>query len=315
MTDIQAFLNRLRKNARHWGKWARRRSIRCYRIYDRDIPEFPFAVDVYGERAHLQEYWRGGEADEQERSAWLAAIRKAAAEALQISLESVILKHRERQRGADQYRKTGSQGEDFIVEEAGHRFIVNLEAYLDTGLFLDHRNTRSLVAERAAGKRFLNLYCYTGSFTVYAAKGGAVASASVDLSNTYLDWARRNFALNGLDLKLHRIVRADAGQYLADAAGKGERFDLIVLDPPSFSNSKRMQGMLDVQRDHASLIAACMAILAPGGELFFSTNLRRFKPDQEALAQWRVEDISGRTIPEDFRNRRIHHCYRITRPS
>lgn len=313
MKDTAPFLNRLRRNFRHWGRWARRRGIQCYRVYDRDIPEFAFAVDVYGERAHLQEYWRGGEAGVPERDAWLAAIREAAAQALEIPAGRVAIKRRERQRGTDQYEKTGARGEDFAVEEGGHRFVVNLEAYLDTGLFLDHRITRALVAEQAAGKRFLNLFCYTGSFTVYAAGGGARESLSVDLSNTYLDWAKRNLQLNGLDPGRHRLLRADVTQFLADGSGRGESFDLIVLDPPSFSNSKRMRDLLDVQRDHPALIAGCMALLAPGGELFFSTNLRRFRPDPEAFSRWQVEDISARTVPEDFRNRRIHHCYRISR--
>lgn len=312
MKDTTAFLNRLRKNFRHWGKWARRRAIQCYRVYDRDIPEYPFAVDIYGARAHLQEYWREGEVEPGERAEWLTAIREAAAEALEISLEHIALKRRERQRGTDQYQKTGTRGNEIIVEEGGHRFIVNLEAYLDTGLFLDHRITRALVGERAAGKRFLNLFCYTGSFTVYAAGGGATDTLSLDLSNTYLDWARRNFKLNGLDAGRHRLLRADVTRFLAEALRKAERFDLIVLDPPSFSNSKRMQGVLDVQRDYPALIEGCMGLLEPGGELIFSTNLRRFRPDEQALSPWLVEDISARTVPEDFRNRRIHHCYRIS---
>ncbi|MBI2313781.1 MAG: class I SAM-dependent methyltransferase [Betaproteobacteria bacterium] len=313
MKDTAPFLNRLRKNFRHWGKWARKRGIQCYRLYDRDIPEFPLAVDLYGDRAHLQEYWRGGEADARDRGAWIAAIREAAAQALEMPASRMVIKRRERQRGTDQYEKTGARGEDFVVAEGGHRFVVNLEAYLDTGLFLDHRLTRAMVGERAAGRRFLNLFCYTGSFTVYAAAGGATESLSVDLSNTYLDWAKRNLQLNGLDPGRHRLLRADATPFLADASGRGERFDLIVLDPPSFSNSKRMRNLLDVQRDHPALIAGCMALLAPGGELFFSTNLRRFRPDADALSSWQVENISERTIPEDFRNRRIHHCYRVTR--
>ena len=324
--DIAAFANRLRKNARHWGKWARRRGISCYRVYDRDIPEFPLALDIYEDRAHLQEYFRGnrgsegsGEAGEGEgedeseaqRTGRLEMLRQIAAQALEMPLEAVHLKRRERQRGTAQYEKTGAAGEDFIANENHHRFILNLDAYLDTGLFLDHRNTRRRVQERAAGRRFLNLFCYTGSFSVYAAAGGAASSDSVDLSNTYLDWARRNFELNGLNPEKHRLVRADVPVFLEQALAQGKKYDLIVLDPPSFSNSKKMTGVLDVQRDHAVLINRCMKLLSEMGELIFSTNLKSFRLDSSIAARWRVEDISAATVPEDFRNKKIHRCWKI----
>ena len=321
--DIAAFANRLHKNARHWGKWARRRGISCYRVYDRDIPEFPLALDIYQDRAHLQEYFRANAGDgeegenasgvdaEAQRSGRLEMLRQVVAQALEMPLTAVHLKRRERQRGAAQYEKTGAAGEDFVANENNHRFILNLDAYLDTGLFLDHRNTRRRVQERAAGKRFLNLFCYTGSFTVYAAAGGASSSDSVDLSNTYLDWARRNFELNGLNLKKHQLVRTDVSAFLEQALAQGKEYDLIVLDPPSFSNSKKMTGVLDVQRDHAVLINRCMKLLSGMGELIFSTNLKSFRLDSSIAARWRVEDISAATVPEDFRNKKIHRCWRI----
>jgi 23S rRNA (cytosine1962-C5)-methyltransferase len=305
---VEPFANRVRKNARHLRKWARREGITCYRVYDRDIPEFAYALDLYGTRAHLQVYERGGPALADDRD---DAVRAAAAQALDLPAAHVVLKRRGRRHGLEQHEKTGVPGREFAVEEGGRRFLVNLEAYLDTGLFLDHRITRSLVAGEAAGRRVLNLFCYTGSFTVYAATAGATASVSVDLSNTYLEWARRNFALNRIDPVRHQLVRADALHWLPQAQGQGLLFDLIVLDPPSFSTSKAMTGVLDVQRDHPALLSACAGLLAPGGALYFSTNLRTFKLQPPALAGLSAEEISERTVPEDFRNRRIHRCWRM----
>ena len=312
--NLQDFANRVRKNARHFGRWARGRSIEAYRVYDRDIPEFAFALDLYGPRAHLQEYERAGAAAHAQPDAWLEAVREAAAAALAVPARDVVCKRRPKRHTGDQHEKTGARGEDFVVMEGGHKFIVNLEAYLDTGLFLDHRNTRAMVKAQAKGKRVLNLFCYTGSFTVYAAGGGATSSLSIDLSNTYLDWARRNCELNGLDPARHRLERADVLTWLGAAGGSAQRFDLIVLDPPSFSTSKAMIRTLDVQRDHAELLAACVRLLEPGGVLFFSTNLRSFKLDDGAVAELEPEEISRRTLPEDFRNRRIHRCWRFVRP-
>ena len=320
---MKDFANRIARNARHWGKWARRRGIQCYRVYDRDIPEFAFCLDVYGDRAHLQEYdWAGARdalvndtiaVDTAAREAWLSQAHLAAAEGLGLDSARVIVKRRVKRRGLAQHQKSGRPGEDFVVEEGGHRFIVNLEAYLDTGLFLDHRNTRAMVAAEAAGQRVLNLFCYTGSFTVYAARAGAAASLSIDLSATYLDWARRNFELNGVDAQRHRLERGDVLEWLGEAARAERRFDLIVLDPPSFSTSKSMRETLDIQRDHPELMSACTRLLPRGGVLYFSTNLRSFKLDDSALAGLTGEEISARTVPEDFRNRRIHRCWRLTR--
>jgi 23S rRNA (cytosine1962-C5)-methyltransferase len=313
MTDITIFSNRLQKNFRHWAKWAKRRGISCYRIYDRDVPEFPVALDLYEQRAHLQEFDTGWQIGEEEHARWVESVRTAASEVLELPLSAIVFKQRRRQRGLAQYEKTGARGDDFIVHEGGHRFIVNLEEYLDTGLFLDHRNTRHMVQEKAAGKRFLNLFAYTGSFTVYAAAGGAMRSTTVDLSNTYQDWARRNFELNGMDPERHELVRADVFGFLADEVKRGERYGLIVMDPPSFSNSKKMSGVLDVQRDHAQLINQCLKLLPEDGELFFSSNLRSFQLDEAALATRLAKEISGQTVPEDFRNKKIHRCWLISR--
>lgn len=313
MSDITAFVNRLGKNAKHQLKWARRNDIEAWRLYDRDIPQYPFAVDVYGEHIHLQEYDTGWLMQPEEYEAWLTEVVEAVAFVTGFSAENIHLKRRARQKGTQQYEKTGLAGEDFTVTENGRRFWVNLEKYLDTGLFLDHRNTRRRVGEMADGKRFLNLFSYTGSFTVYAATGGAVSSETVDLSNTYLDWARRNFELNGMDLEAHQIVRADVFQYLQAALQEGKRFDLIVMDPPSFSNSKKMLDILDIQRDHGRLIDGAVALLAEDGVLFFSNNLRSFELDAEVSEKYRVKDISKQSVPEDFRNKKIHQCWEIRR--
>ncbi|WP_049256127.1 class I SAM-dependent methyltransferase [Neisseria bacilliformis] len=312
MTDnTTPFANRLGKNIKHLMKWAKRNGIEAWRIYDRDIPQFPFAVDVYGSQIHLQEYDTGWLMQPEEYEAWLAEIIEAIVFVTGFSSDDIHLKRRERQKGVQQYEKTGRAGEDFVIEENGRKFWVNLDKYLDTGLFLDHRNTRKKVGDTAAGKRFLNLFSYTGSFTVYAATGGAVSSETVDLSNTYLDWARRNFELNGIDLAKHQIIRADVFQYLQTAFEAGKQFDLIVMDPPSFSNSKKMSDTLDIQRDHARLIQGAMKLLAPNGLMYFSNNLRSFALDESIAEQYLVKDISKQSVPDDFRNKKIHQCWEI----
>jgi 23S rRNA (cytosine1962-C5)-methyltransferase len=309
--QAEMFANRIGKNVRHLKKWAKNAGVECFRIYDRDIPELPFALDLYSDRAHLQEYSKPV-MDVRAQRRWLAAMHEAAARSLNLPLKSVALKQRHGQRPEEQYRKLAASAQDFVVREGGHRFIVNLTDHLDTGLFLDHRETRALVGTLARGRRVLNLFCYTGSFSVYAAKNQAAFTTSVDLSNTYLDWARRNFELNGLEFGRNRLLQADVVRFLEEERASKDRYDLIVLDPPSFSNSKRMQGVLDVQRDHVTLVRACLSLLATGGELLFSTNLRSFRLDGDALADVPMAEISEQTVPPDFRNRRIHRCWRVT---
>ncbi|MCB1866347.1 MAG: bifunctional 23S rRNA (guanine(2069)-N(7))-methyltransferase RlmK/23S rRNA (guanine(2445)-N(2))-methyltransferase RlmL [Chromatiales bacterium] len=315
------FVNRLRKNLKHLGRWARREGIAAFRVYDRDLPEFAFAVDCYdletangSQRwAHIQEYDppKSVDAERAERRRVMAV--GAVAEALEIPREHAIMKHRARQRGRAQYQKLDAQSGFHPVHEGAARLLVNLTDYLDTGLFLDHRPVRLLIAERAGGKRFLNLYCYTATASVHAALGGATESVSVDLSNTYLDWAERNFRLNRLDEKRHRLVRADAQTWLEQAAERPARFDLIFLDPPTFSNSKRMEDVLDIQRDHVRLITDAARLLTADGELIFSTNFRRFTLDTAALAAFAIEDWTARTTPEDFKRQpKVHQCWRIT---
>jgi len=229
---------------------------------------------------------------------------------LQVPLEQIHSRVRKPQKGAEQYEKRALDTGRMAVREAGLEFWVNFGDYLDTGLFLDHRIVRGMLRDWARDADFLNLFCYTGSATVYAAAGGARSSASVDLSNTYLDWARENLVLNGFAGPQHELCRADCRKWLEEESPRGPRFDLIFLDPPTFSNSKRMQGVLDVQRDHAAMIRQAMQLLRPAGRLVFSTNYSRFKLDAAALAEFEIDDISAGTIPKDFeRHARIHRCY------
>lgn len=296
----EMFGNRLRKRARHLRKWARREGVTCFRVYDRDIPEIPLAVDIYEDHLHVSEF---ADCD----PAWTDAMVAVAQDALGVT-GTAHVKRRERQKGLQQYERVDDAGERVIVREGGYRFYVNLGDYLDTGLFLDHRLLRARVGAESAGKRVLNLFCYTGAFTVYAAGGGASSTVSVDLSNTYLRWARDNLQLNGLDGELRR---ADALALLDDPPRDLEPFDLVVLDPPTFSNSKKMRDVLDVQRDHPRLINGALRLLRPGGALYFSTNHRRFRLEPARLATPRVEDITAATTPPDFP--RAHRAWRLVR--
>jgi 23S rRNA (guanine2445-N2)-methyltransferase / 23S rRNA (guanine2069-N7)-methyltransferase len=315
------FANRLRKNLKHLGHWLSHNDIRCYRLYDADLPEYAFAVDVYAGNAeidqrwvHVQEYAAPGSVDPAKVATRRGEALSVIPEVLGITGAQLFFKLRRRQKGSDQYEKLAARGHFQEVIEAGNRFLVNFEDYLDTGLFLDHRITRSLVGELAAGRDFLNLFAYTGTATVYAARGGAASTTTLDMSATYLNWARRNMALNGFVGSQHQYVQADCLAWL-DQAGRGRRrYGLIFLDPPSFSASKRMSGTFDVQRDHVALIEETTRLLAPGGTLIFSNNLRRFRMDRAALSGLTIEDISRATLPTDFaRNPRIHNCWRIHR--
>ncbi len=306
----QMFANRLRKNLKSLGRWARGEGISCYRLYDADIPEYAVAVDLYGDRVHVQEYEAPPSIDPKVAESRLREVMAVLPGVLDIPAEKISLKVRRRQKGGAQYQKQAAVGEFLEVEEGGCRLLVNLTDYLDTGLFLDHRPTRAMIQAQASGKRFLNLFAYTATATVHAAKGGAAATVSVDMSSTYLDWARRNLALNGFAGPSHRLVQSDVLPFLDQCR---ERFDLIFLDPPTYSRSKRMEGDFDIQRDHLPLLQAAARLLAPGGVLIFSTNSRRFVLDGESLEGLRVEEITGKTIPRDFaRNPRIHHCWRLT---
>jgi len=312
------FANRLRKNAKHLRKWARREGVTCYRVYDADMPEYAVAVDLYqgagpneGEQwAHIAEYAPPKTVDAAGAARRLAEVLAAVPAVLDVDPANVVLKERRRQRGTAQYEKRGPSRGRRIVGEGGLTFEVDLASYLDTGLFLDHRTTREMIRQRADGLRFCNLFAYTGTATVYAAAGGAHATTTVDLSATYLDWARANMRRNGFDGPEHEFVRAEVLAWLAEQPEAG--YDLIFCDPPTFSNSKRMDATFDVQRDHATLLTAAARLLAPGGELWFSTNRQGFKLDAEALAPLHAEEFTPATIPPDFaRTPRVHRIWRI----
>jgi 23S rRNA (guanine2445-N2)-methyltransferase / 23S rRNA (guanine2069-N7)-methyltransferase len=331
MDDAQAsarpgarmFANRLGKNLERLAKRARREGTTCYRLYDADMPEYALAIDLYHcsdddrRRLFVQEYAAPATIEPE-------TVRRRRDEALSVlpevtgvAFDDIHLRTRQRQRGSSQYEKLDSQRQMHVVEERGAKLQVNFTDYLDTGLFLDHRNTRVALGAAAAGKRFLNLFSYTGSATVHAALGGAVSSLSIDLSHTYNDWTLDNLQLNGLRGEHNVVLRADCREWLATQSRErgGPGFDLIFLDPPTFSNSKRMEGVLDLQRDHHELIEACMRLLAADGLLVFSTNAQRFKLEPTLAQRFAVRDVTRASVPFDFeRNPRIHSCFELRHP-
>lgn len=306
------FATRLTKRAKHLRRWPSRRGITCFRLYERDIPEIPLLVDRYGDYLHITEYERPHDRDPAQHSNWLDLMARTAGDTLGIEKKNVFLKRRGRQRGTSQHEKISEEGRQIEVEEGGLKFLVNLSDYVDTGLFLDHRQTRQMIREAANGASFLNLFCYSGAFTVYAASGGAKRTVSVDLSKNYLDWAWQNMRLNGFAGNEHRYVASDVGQFIREHAA-GETYDLVVLDPPTFSNSKRTDQDWNVQTDAVPLICNLMPLVRKGGIVYFSNNFRRFKFDPSQIPATEVREISSQTVPEDFRNRRIHRCWRIVR--
>lgn len=308
---IDMFRNRLTKVFRHIGKQARRLGITCYRVYDHDLPEFPFCIEFYRDKLYVAEYKRRHSMTEEEHDEWMEKSIEAISEVLSVSKENIFLKLRQRKPGRlGQYQKFDEVQHEFVIEENGLKFIVNLSDYLDTGLFLDHRLTRERVRAEAKDKKVLNLFAYTGSFSVYAAAGGALEVATVDLSKTYLNWAERNSQLNGFsNQSKYKFIHADVLQYLKTLPA--DYFDLIIMDPPTFSNSKRMEDFLDIQRDHVALINDCMNGLKAGGILYFSTNFRRFVLDKESINASSVTDITKATTPFDFEGRLFRWCFRI----
>ena len=308
------FRNRLAKNFAHLKKWAEREGTDAYRLYDADVPEFQAAVDYYAGRVMIQAYLQKDASPKVQRARELDMIAGAIA-ATGAQGRDVVLKSREIQRGSSQYEKASTQtGEFFEVHEGAMRFLVNIRDYLDTGLFLDARLIRRILGGKAQGKRFLNLFCYTATASVAAALGGAASTTSVDMSRTYLEWGRRNLELNGCGKDQNRLVQADVLSWLSQDHG-GEKFDLIYVDPPTFSNSKRMRQNFDVRRDHARLLGNVTNLLEDGGTVIFCTNSRGFKPDAEALGAfgYEVADISAKTLPEDFkRDAKIHSCFELT---
>jgi 23S rRNA (guanine2445-N2)-methyltransferase / 23S rRNA (guanine2069-N7)-methyltransferase len=310
--QAEEFANRLRNRARHLRRWPTRRGITCYRLYERDVADVPLVVDRYDGALHIAEFARPHDRSPAQHADWLDLMVRTAADVLEVPRNRVFLKHRDRQRGDDQYQRVADERARFVVEEAGLKFVVNLSDYVDTGLFLDHRLTRQMVREAASENRFLNLFAYTGAFSVYAAAGGAASTTTVDHSATYIEWARENLELNGFSGPQHQLIRSDIWEFF-DGLSPSDAWDLAVVDPPTFSNRKGTEEPWDVQRDHGVLLKRLAGHISPNGAVFFSTNFRRFKLDEAALAAYSIRDITRQTIPEDFRNERIHRCWRLVR--
>ena len=305
-------LNRLKKNQRKLDGWRKKSGISCYRLYDADIPEYAVAVDIYDQSIYVQEYAPPNTISEKVARERFGEIKQAVKEFSANFRGKIHYKERRRQKGDSQYERLNDGPSDTIhVSEGNAQFEVNLSDYLDTGLFLDHRPVRGLIGEMVKGKSFLNLFCYTAAASVHAAMAGASHSLSIDMSNTYLDWAQRNFDLNSLRSSKHQLLRADCLKWLEI---EGELYDVIFLDPPTFSNSKKMDSVLDIQRDHGDLIRSSMAKLVPGGTLIFSNNFRKFKMDELTVRQFDCQNITPQTLDVDFaRNPRIHNVWKIKR--
>ncbi len=311
MSELSEMLaNRVRKRSRHLSKWARRQGITCYRVYDRDIPEIPLAIDWYDGRVHVSEYARKGTEpiESDVMRGWVMALART----LEVLPEAIYVKRRERQRGSSQYTRQAEGGHRFQITEGSAKLWVNLSDYLDTGVFLDHRCAREMVRDEAEGKDMLNLFAYTGAFSVQAALGGARSTTSVDMSKTYCEWAIDNLSLNDFRGPSHEVLCADVLRWLERAPLA--TYDLVVCDPPTFSNSKKMVGHFDVQHDHAALLKSVARLLRADGVCYFSTNFRRFKPDEHAFASFSDHrEITATTVPPDFRDRRVHRAWRLTK--
>lgn len=313
MTEkFQMFYNRLLKVYKHKSKQAKRLNFYCYRVYDHDLPEFPFAIELYDDKIYVAEYRRRHNMSEDEHEDWLQQSFKIISDVLNLPVENIFSRERKRQshRASEQYEKQNSKEEFFTVEENGLKFLINLTDYLDTGLFLDHRITREMVRNEALNKRVLNLFCYTGSFSAYAAIGGATSVTSVDLSKTYLDWAKNNFSINNFkDEKKYFFVHADVLQYLKTL--KPNSFDLIIIDPPTFSNSKRMKDFFDVQKDHVEIINDTIKALSTKGIIYFSTNFSKFVLDEANIKASSIKNITKATTPFDFEGKLKRLCFKI----
>lgn len=310
-SKLQMFQNRLLKVYKHKSKLARRQNVSCYRVYDHDLPEFPFSIELYGDKIYVAEYLRRHGMEDEEHDAWLHDCLQIVGSVLSIDVEEIFIRERRRMnhRRQNQYEKIGLQKEFFTVEEAGLKFLINLTDYVDTGLFLDHRITRGMVREESEKKRVLNLFCYTGSFSVYAVAGNAASVTSVDLSKTYLGWAEDNFDANKMDKVKHSFVHADVKQYLKTL--QPNSFDLVIIDPPTFSNSKRMKDFLDIQRDHAEMLNDVLFTTTNGGIIYFSTNLSSFVLEEEDIKASSIKDITKATTPFDFEGKLKRWCYKL----
>ena len=309
---FQMFENRLLKVYKHKSKLAKRQNISCYRVYDHDLPEFPFCIEFYDDKVYLAEYLRRHGMGDEEHDEWMEDCILLISKLIGVDIDKIYVRQRKRMshRTEDQYEKLDEEKEFFTIEENGLKFKINLSDYLDTGLFLDHRLTRQMVREESKGKRVLNLFCYTGSFSVYAASGEASTVTSVDLSKTYLDWAKDNFSLNVLtEEEKYYFIHADVKQYLKTLQPKS--FDLVVMDPPTFSNSKRMKDFLDIQRDHVELLNDVINAVTNNGIIYFSTNYTKFIIDNDNIHSSEIRDITRATTPFDFEGKLKRWCYKI----
>jgi 23S rRNA (cytosine1962-C5)-methyltransferase len=308
---LEMLRNRLTKVYKHRSKQAKRMNVSCYRLYDKDLPEFPVSIDLYNNKVCLSEYKARHHLTEEEHTEWLDGTIKVIAEVLQLSEDDVYTKERKRKTDRlSQYQKNADEKEFFEVEENGLKFLVNLSDYLDTGLFADHRITRKMVMEEAKEKKVLNLFAYTGAFSVYAAAGGAHEVITVDLSNTYIDWAKRNFEANFfVDSKKYKFEVADVLQYLHTLTPL--TFDLVIMDPPTFSNSKKMKDFLDIQQDHVELLNLALKAMKPGGVMYFSNNARKFQLNENEIHASIIKDITKSTTPFDFEGKLHRWCWRM----
>ncbi|WP_413289145.1 class I SAM-dependent methyltransferase [Bdellovibrio sp. HCB337] len=298
--------NRLEKNSKKLKAWAQRNNVEAYRLYDRDIPEYPYIVDIY--KDHFVVYDKTDSVKDAGKN-FLPHVTEALKALFKTTDDKIIIKKRERQEGVQQYEKLDRREEYFPIRESQAQLLVNLYDYLDTGLFLDHRPMRQTIFKSSQGKRFLNLFCYTGSVSVFAALGGA-KTTSVDMSQTYLAWAQENFKQNQIPVSEHEFVNMNALEYLSQKQGR-ELFDVIFLDPPTFSNSKKMEEAFEVEKDQDFLVEKAMGLLRPEGILYFSNNKRKFKLSENILKHYQIRDISKESIPQDFHDQKIHHCFEI----
>ncbi|MCK4834784.1 MAG: class I SAM-dependent methyltransferase, partial [Gammaproteobacteria bacterium] len=312
------FANRLKKNYKHLKKWARKNDVSCYRVYDADIPQYAVAIDKYENWVHVQEYQAPKTVDKNKAFLRINDVIDVVADILETKQQHVVLKVRKKQEGSAQYQKQDKKEYTTTVTEGGLKFILNMYDYIDTGLFLDHRYTRQLVKDLAKGRSFLNLFAYTGSVTVYAAAGDAATTTTVDMSNTYLNWAKENMALNGFIGNVykdsrHEFIREDCLKWLQQAISENKKYQLIFVDPPTFSNSKKMDTSLDINRDHAALLSGCLALLADDGQIIFSTNAKNFKLDESLKEDCFLKEITVMTTTEDFRRKPLHRCWCLTK--
>lgn len=305
------FVNCIRNNYRHIKKWAKRTETNCFRLYDRQVPHYPLAIDFYAGRFCVH-YFASSVESEEPSIELVKQTEDALVKIFAINANAIYWRTRIRTKKTRQYEKIDESKEFFDVIESGVKFKVNLVDYLDTGLFLDHRETRLLIASQAFGKRVLNLFAYTCSFSVHAAVKGAAFTKSVDMSNTYAAWGRQNFLVNSLSATNNEIIRADCLKFLDEEIFSGIKYDIIIIDPPTISRSKKMDQLFDIQMDYISLIRRALRLLQKGGEIYFSTNSRKFFFDESLFSGVDIRNISEKTLPSDFRDPKIHRCWKIS---